>query len=326
MTAGPPFFIVGCGRSGTSLLRSLLVRHPRVAIPLESLFLIDYLRAADARPLAELLPLMVREPEIREWGLNPSLDDFKECTSVASAIRRLHEIYAEEQGKETWGQKTPRFVRSLPLLAKHFPDARFVHLVRDPRAVVSSLIRSDVHRSNAYHGSIRWVQDVSRGLDFEAENPGRVLRLRYEDLVGDVEASVGRLLEFLEITLDAELDLAASAGDEGYSAFYDQIHANLQRAPTDAFVERWRKSLSQDQIQVVEALAGERMAELGYSRDFPAGQVSSRQLLKFRLSRLAGVFLQLGKYMRYRPRYFVYLLWRKSRLGLLGDFLGEANY
>ena len=60
--SAPPFFIVGCGRSGTSLLREMLNSHSKLAVPLESLFIIDYLRAGSRMPLPEMLGLLFREP------------------------------------------------------------------------------------------------------------------------------------------------------------------------------------------------------------------------------------------------------------------------
>jgi len=154
-----------------------------VAIPLESLFIADYLRSTVRWSPDQIKQHIVREPELREWGLRVSVGDLGKCRTVGEVIVRLHELYAESKGKKHWGQKTPRLVRYLPLLADHFPDARFIHLVRDPRAVVSSLIRSEVHRSTPWYGARRWVMDVQAGLDFETQHPERIMRLSYEALV-----------------------------------------------------------------------------------------------------------------------------------------------
>src|SRR4030065_2808546 len=103
MTPSPvPFFLVGCGRSGTSLLRGLLNAHPLLAIPLESLFIADYLRAAGRWPLERIKSLIVKEPELREWGLNISVGDLAGCEDVGQVIVRLHELYARAKGKRHW--------------------------------------------------------------------------------------------------------------------------------------------------------------------------------------------------------------------------------
>lgn len=320
-----PFFIVGCGRGGTSLLRGLLNAHPSLAIPLESLFIPDYLRMAGRWPLEKLARFIVREPELREWGLQVATRDLDGCRDVAQMIFRLHQLYADSQGKPYWGQKTPRLVRHLDLLANHFPEARFIHLVRDPRAVVSSLIRSDVHRSSPVHGARRWLRDVQAGLQFEERCPERVMRISYEELVSGAEARVRAIMRFLGLEIAPE-QLRSSPGSADYSKFYRNIHSNLERGMTDRFVDGWRTGLSADDVAVIEAATGPVMKRLGYE------PVSDRAPAPRRLSnpmgwrRLRGLTLQFWRYARYRRAYLLHLVWRKWRMGLLGEFLGDISY
>lgn len=319
------FFIVGCGRSGTSLLRDQLNRHPRVAIPLESLFIVDYLRVADQHPLDALLELLVAEPEIREWGLAPSPADLAGSSSVAEAVGRLHDLFAREHGRDVSGQKTPRLVRHLPLLAQHFPDARFVHVVRDARAVVSSLVRSDVHRSTAYHGALRWRMDVSLGLAYGRANPRRTHLVRYEELVREPDRRVAEIVEFLGLPPAEASEPLGVPGDE-YSEFYDRIHENLGRPPTPDFIDRWRDDLTERQAGVVEHLAGDLMEGLGYEREFTPVAPPPRLRLAFAAQRAVGMAGQTATYLRHRRGYVLHLLRRKARMGLLGEFLRGVNY
>lgn len=320
-----PFFIVGCGRSGTSLLRGLLNRHPEVAIPLESLFIVDYLRAARRTSTADLLPMLVREVELREWGLAPTLEDLGEVQTIGEAIGRLHELYAQSRGKRRWGQKTPRFVRHLELLLEHFPDARFIHMVRDPRAVSSSLIRSDVHRSNALYAARRWRMDVKAGLRFENEHPFRVLRVSYEELVSDELEALDRICEFLELESEGQWRTSAP-GSEEYSAFYDRIHAKLDQQTTDEYVDRWKQDLSRREMEVVESVVGELLGQVGYEPMTTRRKVSRLERWGYTWGRAIGLLLQAGKYLRYRPRYLLHLLWRKWKLGLFWEWIWKVNY
>lgn len=324
MGASFPFFIVGCGRSGTSLLRSLLNRHPDVAIPLESLFVIDYLRAD--RPLSELRPLLVREPELREWGLEIDEPDLGGSNDIGEAIKELHRMYAAKHGKDRWGQKTPRYVRHMDLIRQHYPDARFVHLVRDPRAVASSLMRSDVHHSNAFYAARRWVRDVGAGLEFERTYPDRVLRLHYEALVEEPAEVLERIADYLEINWVPDWWRREGQGTDEYSEFYEQIHANLDRPVTDRFVDRWRRELSGRQLELVEAETADMMAELGYTRVMEAARSPSYYIAYCRVERGLGLFRQLLKYLRERRSYLGHLFFRKWKLGLLKEFIWAANY
>jgi len=327
MPSSTPFFIVGCGRSGTSLLRGMLNRHPQVAIPLESLFMIDYLRVEQRFELDWLKALLVTEPEIHEWGLYPSVEDIKDCGTVADAISRLHELYTASQGAEIWGEKTPRFVRDLDLLHEHFPGARFVHLIRDPRAVANSLIQSDVHRSDAFHAAQRWKKDVEHGLAFEVSNPDVTLQVKYEDLVSDPGAVLRTIMDFLGLPYaDLESEKRVPGGAEEYSEFYAHIHANLDIRPSTKFVDKWVSQMSARDLEVVEAVCRDMMVKLGYDPKLSSPRLKATVVTWMKIKRLLLAILQAMRYLRYRRAYFIRLLWRKWKLGLLWEFLWTVNY
>ena len=305
----------------------MLNQHKRIAIPLESLFIVDYLRAEPRFDLDWLKSYLVKEPELREWGLDADAQVVAECPTIASAIRRLHEIYAEQRGADVWGGKTPRLVRYLDLILQHYPTVRIVHLVRDPRAVANSLIKSDVHRSDAYHAATRWVRDVRSGLDFEATHPDISLHVFYEQMVSQPESTLARILDFLR--LDGAVSETLNAQPQGlreYSEFYSNIHANLDRRPTPEFINKWRTSLSQTDQEVIEAICGRQMVELGYEPELATHQLRKGVVRRMKLRRVILTFLQTMRYLRYRRPYITFLLMRKWRLGYLREFLWNANY
>jgi len=324
--APDPFFIVGCGRSGTTLLRTLLNGHPQVGVPQESLFIVDYLKSVSGAGLSVLKALIVREPELGEWGIDPEVGDLKGCDTVADVIDRLHQIYLALHGKSRWGQKTPRFVRSIDLLLEYFPGARFVHLVRDPRAVVSSLIASDVHRSNAYFGARRWLRDVGLGMASERTHSGRVLRVRYEDLVADPELILRPISRYLGFDYDPSMIRDAAGAAREYSRFYEAIHANLSQSPTDRFVNQWKERLTRTQIEVVEGICGSLMVELGYEPSLIPPPPKPDRTVGMALDRAWGLLRQAAQYLRFRRRYLFYAVYRKWRLGLLRDFILDVSY
>lgn len=321
-----PFFIVGCGRSGTSLLRSWLNTHNEIAIPLESLFLVDYLRASDRMPVETLKRFLVNEPEIREWGISPVASDLEPSRTIAEAITNLHELYVAAHGKKFWGQKTPRFVRHLPVLLKHFPKARFVHVVRDPRAVVNSLMKSEVHRSSAFHASRRWREDVALGLAFERSWPDKTLRLSYEAFVSNPQAVLKEVADFLGIPAAWNVREQQARGSEEYSGFYKSIHANLDLPPSTERIEAWKRSMSEGEIRTTEAICGDLMEELGYVALNHHPVLDPSTVRRMKLQRLIRMPGQAAHYLRFRPRYLTHLLWRKWKLGLLKEFVWTVNY
>jgi hypothetical protein len=321
MTA--PFFIVGCGRSGTTLLRTVLNRHSQVCIPPESLFIVDYLRAADRVPLERLKHLILQEYELQEWEMapKPALNDIADCATIEEVIARLHLIYGK--GKPRWGQKTPRFVRQLDLLAAHFVGARFIHVVRDPRAVAASLQKSPVHQSPVKYGAQRWAHDVRNGLEFGRRAPERCLEVRYEALAADHDADVSKVCRFIGDEPEPAMYEASGADDDRYAnRYYQEVHQHVGRDVRSDRTDAWKTSLNEAEIATVEAIAGELMQELGYEplrkgRPLPDLYSASDRALRS--------LSQAGHYLRHRTGYLPCVLSRKARLGLLDFRLAALN-
>lgn len=322
-----PFFIVGCGRSGTTLLRRMLDQHPLIAVPVESLFMIDYLRARDQAPADVFRRLVVEEHEFREWALEIQPDELQGCTDVVALLNHLHERYAAQHGARYWGQKTPRFIRYGELLKQVYPHAKFIHVVRDPRAVVSSLRNSNVHRSNVYYGASRWLKDVEAGAQLKQRYPDDVLEIAYETLIADTERVLRQVAEFLGIGFDAAMLNYHRQQDAAYGAYHAQIHANLQAPPKKDRIDAWRQELMPQEIALVEQICAPLMPRYAYTPEaadviIPPGMVNS---LKWE-RRTRGLYRQVRQYFRGRTRHLFFSIYRKARLGLLWRDLSQVNY
>lgn len=143
-----PFF-VGCGRSGTTLLRRIFTSHPALAVPYESHFIVPMCDIT-VRPRYEtpqgfatdnFISDLLAQPAIRRWQLPEEelrAALFEHPCDCADAIRRVFALYAYRQGKPRYGDKTAVYVLSIAVLAHVFPEARFVHIIRDGRDVALS--------------------------------------------------------------------------------------------------------------------------------------------------------------------------------------------
>lgn len=327
VTLQSPFFIVGCGRSGTTLLRRMIDAHPLLAVPVESLFMIDYLRARDSISAERFRKLVVKEHEFSEWELDVTADALAPCPDVVSGINNLHERYAQKEGAQFWGQKTPRFVRYGHLLKEVYPHAKFIHVIRDPRAVAVSLRKSNVHRSNIYYGSRRWLKDVQAGLDLKRDFPESVLEVSYEALVSDTEPMLRQVCEFLGIPFDEAMLNYHKQRESVYEGYHAQIHKNLNAPPKQDRIDAWRDDLTAQEIALIEHVCSPLMAELGYAPEqqntpIPPNMIN---MLKWE-RRTLGIYRQVRQYFKGRTHHLFYSIWRKYRLGLLWRDLSQVNY
>jgi hypothetical protein len=304
----------------------MLNAHPDLAVPGESLCLIDYLRAERRVSLAEAARLLLREQELEEWGIRFTAGEIEGQTGFAEVFAFLHRRFAEKQGKPRWGNKTPRFVRYGDLLKRAFPGARFVHVVRDPRAVANSLVRSVVHRSTPLHAARRWVRDTGAGRGLARRYPGDCLEVRYEDLVASPEEVLRSVCGFLDVPFSDRMFSYREHAEESGSAYHGGIHARLRQPADRSRAEAWKTELSARAVALVECEAGPLMDELGYPRE--AGELAAGETyrLALRCRRLfVDLPLQLAHYRKGRGRLLVHSIRRKRRLGLLGQDLHEIH-
>jgi hypothetical protein len=271
----PPFpFVVGSGRSGTTLLRVMLDAHPGLAVAPEAFFPLEP-RAVWERPDGSLdagraAAGLAGQSWFADWELPPgafaSAVADGSPSEYADVIRCLFETYARAQGKSRFGSKTPQHVLSIGRLAAMFPEARFVHLVRDGRDVAASFM--DVHfgPSDLASAAQLWRHRVRRGRAAGANLQGRYLECRYEELIADPEDQLRAICAFLELDYDDamlryhERDPAevAGVGDRYY-------HRHVAEPPTQRLRD-WRTAMSRSDVLLFESIAGDQLDAFGYDR------------------------------------------------------------
>lgn len=255
-------FLLGAARSGTKLLRDLLNNHRQVAFfPVETYFLPDlYARYQDAdladravfHRFYEEFAKSVFAHNMRSLGL-PVLSE--DAWFAATPDRRIAEVfyrfyavsYAESgQALAYFGDKTPRYTNHLPLLARLFPDARFLHLVRDPRE--RALSERSVWNKSLRKSVSNWVRSVSTVRAFLQSHPGSVLEVRYEDLLENPAGTLGRILEYLDLPAQEDL-VSLEQSSERYGA------ARGQTGVMQTNTEKFRNALSLATIRRLEEIA-----------------------------------------------------------------------
>jgi hypothetical protein len=320
------FFIIGCNRSGTSLLRTMLNHHSEVAVPLESIFLVDYLKNANRIGIEKQKKYLVREPMLDEWGIKLDPERLAKVEDTAGIVRLVHEEYARKHGKKYWGNKTPRLTHYGELIKANLPEACFIHLIRDPRAVSLSLANSMIHRSNIYFGARRWVRHVRAALKLEKRYSKDVLRVYYEDLVKDPEKELRKICKFLKIKYQkAMLEYQETANRE-YRKYHKGAHKNLASLPLTKQIDVWRKRLSKREMRIIEHICGDLMIEVGYQPILKETSLKEMEIYYYRAHRVWGFSLQVIRYIIYCPWYLGYTLWRRLMFGTFIDEIKGINY
>lgn len=295
MDEAPPFFIVGSPRSGTTLLRFMLSSHTRLFVPDETGFL-PFLRTdPDARlTRVEVRAVLDRIGRLnRFWaGLVHDVDAFYDALpeprlrAVLDALYRIR-IAAYEAAR--WGDKTPLYVRYVADIDRLFPDARFIHVVRDGRdATLSALEKWGAEKRylDAYYLLKNWERNVRSGQAAGARvGDARYCEVRYEALVTRTEATLRQVCAFLAEDFEPgmldQTRLAAAVGGG-----IDR-HEEAQRPVTDAHVGRWRAEMSSFQQRLADHVAGDALEALGYPL---AGAGAFTAAERLRLAALAAKF------------------------------------
>ena len=276
-----PIFIVGCARSGTTLLRDLLRHHPRLAFAPESQVLPQWWQVhGDPATDAEALRLasdLLASSSISSWGLATRPQDVAHHRTFAGVAGALFEEWARREGKPRWGEKTPMYARHMPLLARLWPGAQFVHIIRDGRDVTCSWMEKG-WLAGAPHriGSI-WADVVTIARRDGAElGADRYLEVRYEDLVAEPEPTLRAICAHLGEEFTPKLLTPARRTSDSWGA-HDK--APYVHAIRDTSVGRWRSELTSDQQALVASAAGDLIEELGYPPAGPRRAPTRRELM-----------------------------------------------
>ncbi len=256
------------------MLRLILDRSPEIAIPTESMILVDFahLRSRygplDADEQYDRLVSDVwRHLKVREWGLvsaPPLRAGRSGGAAYRAALEAPYEAYAAMRRKPHWGDKTPYYVTHLAEVKRVFPEARIVNLVRDGRDVALSLLRVPFGPANVWAAARQWRAAVDAGDDAQRRWGKDVLTVRYEDLVGDPPAVVRRVCEFAGITYDPAMLAIEESASERLAAGQENWFRELYAGINAGSVGKWRTRMSPHSQATFASIAGDALRRHGY--------------------------------------------------------------
>lgn len=293
----PVPFVVGVGRSGTTLLRMMLDAHPQLAMPPETHFANPLIQASGKlRFTPAAAARVIVKDERRRWkdfGLDEDelLARFEaiEPFNTSDALRAFYELYAAKHGKPRWGDKTPDYVRKMKKLQKTLPEAHFIHVIRDGRDAGLSQNARIAKRGKspipAREMARRWRKKITKS-QLDAREVEHYLEIRYEDLIGDTEQVLRRICAHLELEFDpAMLTYHERAGErlqemagalpakkgrpEREAGERIAAHALTTKPPDAERVAVWKREMSEEENAEFEEMAGHLLDSLGYETATP---------------------------------------------------------
>ena len=270
-----PVFVVGCPRSGTTLLYHMLLSAGDFAIyrAESNVFNLLVPRFRGLRSTAdrrELLDIWLRSKLFRVSGLDAgeiSARIISECRGGGDFLRILMQEMARKQGVRRWADCTPDHLLYMEEIKRQIPDALFLHIIRDGRDVALSYIQQGWSYPLPWDRSERlavaglyWEWAVGKGRDQGQRLGPDYQEACFEELITNPRETLSRLGSFIGHDLDYDRIQQVGIGSviEPNSSFAGESDVTFNP------VARWKTKMSSGQVTALEGVIGEALQGLGY--------------------------------------------------------------
>ena len=304
-----PVFVLGCPRSGTTMLYHMLLSAGNFAVYRTESNVFNLLvprfhgmRSKNQRK--DLLDVWLRSRLFRASGLNAgeiSSKIMNDCRSGGDFLRTVMQEIARQQGVQRWADCTPEHLLHIEEIKREIPDALFVHIIRDGRDVALSYAKQgwshplpfDRDRTLEVAG-LYWQWLLRKGRAQGKGVGADYMEVRFEDLVNQPQLMLSQIGRFIGQDLDYQRIQAAGIGSVSRpnSSFGEESHETFNP------VSRWKSKMSPEQIAEFEELVGDFLQRLGYP--LISKQPEKRSLRAARMSAIYQALFETKHWMRAR--------------------------
>ncbi len=306
-----PVFVLGCGRSGTTLLYHMLLSAGNFAVYRTESNAINLLepRFGDLsvpRNKEKLMQAWLTSKLFERSGLEAQAIKAKvlaECRNGGDFLRIIMGEMVRQQNVERWADCTPEHLLHIERIKETIPDALIIHIIRDGRDVALSTAKLGYVRRawwdrtpNVMVSGLYWEWMVRKGREDGGRLGADYAEVRFEELISDPHSALAKLGEFVGQELDYDQILKAGIGSvsEPNTSFKDSFDGQFNP------LGRWRAGFAPDDLATFEGLVGGTLKELGYK--LGSGERLNRAALKW----MRGVY----------RTYFESKLWLKAKTPL----------
>ncbi len=310
----PIIFIVAKGRSGTTLLQTMLDAHPNTIAPFESKFVIHFYHKYGkvtnwtTKIKQSFIKDVITEQMIHLfWDLN-QVDLTNRIMSLPPSSTYgtvCKQVYGSFISLFKKGQplviidKNPIHGLLIPLVQEIYPEAKFIHLIRDYRACANSVLKFRKSISSSTLG-FRWLLS-NQAIEKAIPTPHLI---RYEDLLTNPKQELSQLCPFIGIDFSEHMIQFHTSLDKALKNYVDQakseeirqlrteglgkIHANIARPINPTFIDKWKSQLTPQSIKELDKICsfyGSKYGYHGITKEFPEKSIPIRiRFFKFKMS------------------------------------------
>lgn len=284
----PEVFIISSGRSGTTLLSSILNASNQIYFPYESDFIAraypvyqeaKNLEDHDYKNISNLF-LLCSQPQ--GWGMSADYIFSKLCEHSPQSFAEVYSVicqaFHQKEGTEKlfWGIKAPVLIASLFRINVVCPDAKIVHLVRDGRDVYLSYRR--IHKQSpvkfgpkgTIQNALYWVDGLRRVEEFiQLNSRQKIYELRYRDLISSPTSELSNLCAYLGI--DYLPEMQQNFGDRQLTPknLQQSIHQNINSGLVASNSQKYLTQMSRREKMQYELIAAPYLIKYGYQLEYP---------------------------------------------------------
>jgi hypothetical protein len=290
-------FVVGVPRSGTTLMRDLISRHPQVAMPQDEFQLIPFLikrfghkAELDGTDINRYVTIIKRSAFYHHRKVDTPLSNWRpKHSTLPEIISETLLYFAPKEAPSDLryvGDKTPNNLLHLEAILQSFPESKFIHVVRDPRDVAVSSRKA--WEKSLIRVAHQWQRGVTAANDFSQKHPNNILTVRYEDLLADSRAELSSVCNFLDLPFDESLlELAGSREKMGDAAGYPGVKIDN--------TGKFEATLSEQELELFSSYIHKEMAAYGYECEKPT---NTRYFGQFELA-ILSLYDLLGSTLRH---------------------------
>ena len=266
-------FIIGVGRSGTSLLQSILNSHSKISFLPETQFLRNYVFKKNVSinnsNYKEIISQLEKDPRFSRLNICPKIV-IEKSKNMIDVYRNITNFYLKNKNKEIIGDKDPKIIENIKVLNYFFPNSKIIHIIRDPRDVVLSRTKARWSKKYPYfmHSIIYYLQmTLGRKMLYKYYNKNNFYEIKYEDLIKDPDYELKKICNFLEVEYENNILNYHNSSKELVSKDEFEWKKETFNPVDNKNFNKWKKEFNFFKILIIESICYSHIKENFYNEN-----------------------------------------------------------